>query len=50
VKGRLQLTGGEGVEGAKAADEFASGQLALTEERTELCCLVIFLEFACLMR
>jgi hypothetical protein len=47
---RDELACGEGVEGAEAGGEFASGQPALAEERAELCCLFIFLEFGCLMR
>ena len=34
-QGRRELAGGEGVEGAEAAGEFASSQLALAEERAE---------------
>jgi hypothetical protein len=34
-QGRAELAGGEGVEGAEAAGEFASGQLAVAEERAE---------------
>src|SRR6266700_4143338 len=34
-QGRGELAGGEGVEGAEAAGEFAFGQLALAEERAK---------------
>ncbi len=34
-QGRGELAGGEGVEGAEAASEFAFGQLAFAEERAE---------------